>query len=43
MVALTVLGGQEIQFGPIKTGYTFNGGSASRHWIFYSGPPDPWE
>jgi TadE-like protein len=43
MVVLQVLGGQEIRFGPIQTGYTFNGGAASRLWRFYSGPPDPWE
>lgn len=43
MVVLQVLGSQEISFGPINTGYTFNGGAASRKWRFYSGPPDPWE
>ncbi|MCB2160627.1 hypothetical protein KQH40_00915 [bacterium] len=43
MIVMEVFSDQGLSFGPIDTDYTFNGGSASRYWIFYGGPPAPWE
>lgn len=43
LVVLQVLGGQDFRFGPVRSTYSFSAGTASRAWLFYGGPPDPWE
>jgi len=43
MVVMEAVGGTQWSFGPLAGGYDFTSGSAGRYWIFYGGPPDPWE
>jgi hypothetical protein len=43
MVRLSVRGSTSWSFGPLIGQYSFGGGGAGRYWIFYPGPPAPWE
>lgn len=43
MVTLAVNGTVEFIFGPISANHDYGGGAAGRYWLFYPGPPDPWE
>ena len=43
MVVMEAVGGAQWGFGPLAGSYEFSSGSAGRYWIFYGGPPDPWE
>ena len=43
MLTFTFWGSGDTHFGPLTGTHAFAGGSAGRWWIFYAGPPDPWE
>lgn len=43
MVTLQVNGNVDFSFGPLTANHNYGGGGAGRFWLFYPGPPDPWE
>lgn len=42
-VQVSVVGGVDWNFGPLRGDYTYGGGGAGRIHNFFPGPPDPWE
>ncbi|MGD2026419.1 MAG: hypothetical protein PVI99_01270 [Anaerolineales bacterium] len=42
-VEVSVVGGIDWNFGPLRGAYTYGGGGAGRIHTFFPGPPDPWE